>query len=199
MATLQHWAGRGHEHKGTRRVFDKHWRRSPTGRPALATPDGLHRMHRADMLIRPHVRVRGTASSYDGDPRYQTQRLCDHRPPATDRIATLLERQQGICLSYGWRLRDRDTIKVDHVIPPLWAGAHYLANMKTLDRHGHDKQSAHGRSLTHGRKWGIHDQDHVDEEPDEVNASRPVLKSSRSSEGTASLNTASFSLGLVGR
>ena len=199
MATLQHWAGRGHEHKGTRRVFDKHWRRSPTGRPALATPDGLHRMHRADMLIRPHVRVRGTASSYDGDPRYQTQRLCDHRPLATDRIATLLERQQGICLSYGWRLRDRDTIKVDHVIPPLWAGAHYLANMKTLDRHGHDKQSAHGRSLTHGRKWGIHDQDHVDEEPDEVNASRPVLKSSRSSEGTASLNTASFSLGLVGR
>jgi RNA-directed DNA polymerase len=116
MATLQHWAGRRHEHKGTRRVFGKHWRKGTTCRLAFATPDGLHPVLRADMLTRPHVRVHGTASPYDGDLRYWTQKRRD-RSLATGRMATLLERQRGVCLSCGWLFPDRDTIKVDHMIP----------------------------------------------------------------------------------
>jgi len=37
--------------------------------------------------------------------------------------------------------------------------------------------------LAHRRPRGIHDKDHMAEEPDEVNVSRPVLKTSRSREG----------------
>jgi RNA-directed DNA polymerase len=184
MATLKHWAGRRHGHKSVWWVFDKYWRRSATGRLEFATPDGLRLVHHADTPIRRHVKVRGVASPYDGNLRYWVQRLRDH-PLTTSRMVILLKRQRGVCLSCGLLFTDRDIIEVDHVIPRVQGGAHDLANMQALHRHCHDQKSAHDGSLTHQRQPGIHDKDHVTEEPDEVNASRPVLKTSRSREGTA--------------
>jgi len=184
LATLQHWAGRRHGHKRVRWVFDNYWRRSATGRLEFATPDGLRLVHHADMPIRRHVNVRGVASPDDGNLRYWVQRLRDH-PLTTSRMTILLKRQRGRCLRCGWLVTDRDISEVEHVLPRVQGGAHDLANMQALHRHCHDQKSAHEGSLTHQRQPGMHDKDHVTEEPDEVNASRPVLKTSRSREGTA--------------
>ena len=184
MATLKHWAGRRHNHKSMRWVFEKYWRRSATGRLEFATPDGLHLVHHADLPIRRHVKVRGTASPYDGDLVYWAQRLRDH-PLTTSRVAILLKRQRGCCARCGLLFTDSATIEVDHVTPRTCGGSDDLTNLQALHRHCHDQKSATDGSQTHGRQRGANDNDHVAEEPDEANASRPVLKTSRSREGTA--------------
>ncbi len=73
-------------------------------------------VHHADTPIRRHVKVRGSASPYDGNLVYWAQRLRNH-PLTTGRIAILLQRQQGICVSCGLLFTDRESIEVDHVVP----------------------------------------------------------------------------------
>ena len=184
MTTLKHWAGRRHGRKTARWVFNKYWRRGATGRLEFSTPDGLRLVHHADTPIRRHVKVRGTASPYDGNLVYWSQRLRDH-PLTTSRLASLLKRQRGICPGCGLLFIDRDVIEVDHVLPRSRGGAHALTNMQALHRHCHDRKSAQDGSLAHRQQRGIHDKDHVIEEPDEANAACPVLKTSRSREGVA--------------
>ncbi len=184
MASLVHWAGRRHGHKSAGWVFGKYWRRSARGRLEFSTPDGLHLVHHADMPIRRHVKVRGTASPYDGNLVYWAQRLRDH-PLTTGRMAILLKRQRGVCAGCGLLLTDRDSIEVDHVVPRSRGGSHDLTNMQALHRHCHDRKSATDGSLAHRRQSGIHDKDRVTEEPDDANVSRPVLKTSSSREGAA--------------
>jgi len=183
-ATLVHGAGRRHGHKSAGWVCGTYWRRSARGRLEFSTPDGLHLVHHADMPIRRHVKVRGTASPYDGNLVYWAQRLRDH-PLTTGRMAILLKRQQGVCAGCGLLLTDRDSSEVDHIVPRSRGGRHDLTNMQALHRHCHDRKSATDGSLAHRRQSGIHDKDRVTEEPDEVNASCPVLKTSRSREGAA--------------
>jgi RNA-directed DNA polymerase len=60
-----------------------------------------------------------------------------------------------------------------------------LANMQALHRHCHDQKTAADGSQPGQHRRGIHDKDHVAEEPDEAKASRPVLKTSRPREGAA--------------
>ncbi len=184
MASLVHWAGRRHGHKSAGWVFGKYWRRSARGRLEFSTPDGLRLVHHADMPIRRHVKVRGTASPYDGNLVYWAQRLRDH-PLTTGRMAILLKRQRGVCAGCGLLLTDRDSIEVDHVVPRSRGGRHDLTNMQALHRHCHDRKSATDGSLAHRRQSGVHDKDRVTEEPDDANVSRPVLKTSRSREGAA--------------
>ncbi len=184
MTTLLHWAGRRHGHKGIRWVFGKYWRRGDTRRLEFSTPQGLHLVRHAATPIRRHVKVRGTASPYDGNLVYWAQRLRDH-PLTTGRIAILLKRQGGTCASCGLLFADRDIIEVDHIIPRSCGGPHDVDTMQALHRHCHDRKSADEGSLA--RRWqrGIADKDHTTEEPDDANVSRPVLKTSRSREGVA--------------
>jgi RNA-directed DNA polymerase len=184
MGTLTRWAGRRHSRKSARWVVNKYWRRGQTGRLEFSTPDGLSLAHHADRPIRRHVKVRGTASPYDGNLVYWAQRLQDH-PLTTGRIVILLKCQHGLCSRCGLLLTDRDSIEVDHIIPRSCGGVHDLTNMQVLHGHCHDQKSAEDGSLAQRRQRGIHDKDHLAEEPDEVNVSRPVLKTSRSREGAA--------------
>jgi len=183
-ATLIHWAGRRHGRKTWRWVFTKYWRTGSVGRREFATPDGRCLIHHADTPIRRHVKVRGTASPYDGNLLYWARRLRDH-PLTTGRLARLLQRQHGVCTRCGLLFTDRDTIEVDHVIPRSRGGAHDLTNMQALHGHCHDQKSASDGSWPGSRQRGVHDKDRMAEEPDEVNASRPVLKTSHPREGVA--------------
>jgi RNA-directed DNA polymerase len=193
MATLKHWAGRRHGHKSPRWVFRKYWHRNSKagGRLEFSTPDpdGLRLVQHADMPIRRHVKVRGKASPYDGNLVYWAQRLRDH-PLTSSRVALLLKRQGGRCARCGLLFTDadRDSIEVDHVIPRSLGGAHDPTNMQALHGHCHDEKTAEDGSQSKRRRSiasGVIDKDHVAEEPDEANASRPVLQTSRSREGAA--------------
>jgi RNA-directed DNA polymerase len=183
-STLRHWAGRRHPHKNMRWVFAKYWRPGKHDRLEFCTPDGLRLIRHADIPIKRHVKVRGAASPYDGNLPYWVARLRDH-PLTTGRIAILFRRQRGACARCGLLFTDRDIIEVDHVRPRSLGGAHELANMQALHRHCHDQKTAADGALPGRHRRGVHDKDHVAEEPDEAKASCPVLKTSRPREGAA--------------
>jgi RNA-directed DNA polymerase len=102
MSTLQHWAGRRHGQKSWKWVFHKYWHRSASGRLEFFTPAGLRLVHHADTPIQRHVKVRGTASPFNGDLAYWSQRL-RQQPLTVGRVAILLKRQHGRCARFGAR------------------------------------------------------------------------------------------------
>ena len=65
-------------------------------------------------------------------------------------------------------------MEVDHIIPLSKKGKDEYKNLQLLHRHGHDEKTASDGSLA-----GIHDQNHIIEEPYEAKVSRTVLKTSR--------------------
>jgi len=184
MSTLTHWAGRRHGHKGLRWVIQKYWRRGATGRLEFSTPAGQRLVHHADMPIQRHVKVRGTASPFNADLVYWSQRLCQH-PLTTGRIAILLKRQQGRCAWCGLLFTDRNDIEVDHLLPRAFGGAADLANLQLLHRSCHDQKSARDGSATRRRQHGIHAKNRVTEEPNAEKLARSVLQTSRSGDRPA--------------
>jgi RNA-directed DNA polymerase len=184
MSTLRHWAGRRHSRKSLHWVFRKYWRRGSSGRLEFSTPDGLRLAHHADVPIRRHVKVRGTASPFNGDLVYWSQRLRQH-PLTTGRTANLLKRQQGKCAWCGLLFTDRNDIEVDHLLPRVFGGTADLANLQLLHRICHDQKSAQDGSVARQSRQGVHDKNRVAEEPDDAKASRPVLQTSRSGDWPA--------------
>lgn len=167
MSTLKRWAGRRHGRKPIGWVFEKYWQRSPTGRRQFGLPDGRHLVFHADMPIRRHIKVRGTASPYDGNLIYWARRLRDH-PLMAGTMAILLRRQKGACTHCGLLFTDQDRIEVDHIVPQSLGGTKDLANRQVLHRHCHDQKTAEDgsqRASTRTRR-GISDNDHATEEPD---------------------------------
>lgn len=145
MATLRRWAGRRHSRKPMRWVYTKYWRQGPTGRWEFRLPDGRHLALHADMPIRRHAKVRGTASPYDGNLTYWARRLQDH-PLVTGRVAILLNRQRGACAGCGLLLTDQDRIEIDHIVPRSLGGTKELANLQALHQHCHDTKTANDGS-----------------------------------------------------
>jgi RNA-directed DNA polymerase len=184
MSTLQHWAGRRHGHKSRRWVSHKYWRRSPSGRLEFATPAGRRLLHHADTPIQRHVKVRGTASSFNGDLVYWSQRLRQH-PLIVGRTAILLKRQHGRCAWCGALFMDRAGIEIDHVRPRVFNGHTELTNLQLLHRHCHDQKSVLDGSATRRHRHGVHAKNRVIEEPNAAKAARSVLQTSRAREGTA--------------
>ena len=166
-------------------VFTKYWRRGDRSRLEFSTPAGLRLVRHADIPIKRHTKVRGNASPYDGNLSYWATRLQDH-PLTMNRVAILLRRQRGTCARCGLLLTDKDIMEVDHVHPRCLGGRHDWANMQVLHRHCHDRKTAEDGSLSHrSRRLGIHDKDHVAEEPDDLKGSSPVLKTSHRREEVA--------------
>jgi RNA-directed DNA polymerase len=184
MSTLRHWAGRRHGHQSWRWVCHKYWRHRATGRREFSTPTGLRLVHHADMPIRRHVKVRGTASPFNADLVYWSQRLRQH-PLTTGRIAILLQRQQGRCAWCGLLFTDRNDSEVDHLLPRAFGGAADLTNLQLLHRTCHDQKSRHDGSATRRRRRGLPIKNRVAEEPDEAKVSRPVLQPSGGGDPSA--------------
>ena len=184
MSTLKHWMGRRHGHKGARWVFNKYCRRSATGRLEFSTPAGLRLVHHADTPIQRHVKVRGTASPFNGDIVYWSQRLRQH-PLTTGRVAILLKRQQGRCAWCGSLFLNRTDIEVDHVRPRIFNGTTDLTNLQLLHGYCHDQKSVLDGSATRRCRDGLHAKNRETEEPNAAKVARSDLKTSRSCEGAA--------------
>ncbi|MBI1242441.1 MAG: hypothetical protein GC195_13170 [Nostoc sp. RI_552] len=65
-------------------------------------------------------------------------------------------------------------MEVHHIIPLSKGGKDEYNNLQLLHRHCHDQKTANDRSLT-----GIHDKNHIIEEPYEAKVSPTVLKTIR--------------------
>jgi RNA-directed DNA polymerase len=134
---LWRWARRRHPSKGKRWVRHRYWTedwrfRAPTGNVL-----GRHDTTR----IQYHVKVRGSASPYDGNLVYWSQRLQQH-PLVRGKLGNLLKFQHGKCLYCGLHLTDDDLLEIDHIVPRILGGTDAIGNLQVLHRHCHDQKTA---------------------------------------------------------
>jgi RNA-directed DNA polymerase len=138
---LKRWAERRHPTKSHTWVRHHYWH--PRGQrqwvfgPQTGTALALH----AETSIRRHIKVKGSASLYDGDVVYWASRLGRH-PELSRRKAILLKRQGGQCAWCGLAFLTVDeVIEADHVVPQVLGGHDRLANRQLLHRHCHDAKT----------------------------------------------------------
>ncbi len=133
---LQSWARRRHSRKKRSWIDAKYWKQVD-GRDTFCTPMGAKlRLHR-DTAIQRHEKVRGTASPYDGNLLYWSQRLKTH-PLMHARRAKLLQKQQGKCRWCGLTFQDQDMLEIDHIDRNHDNDA--LSNLTLLHLHCHDER-----------------------------------------------------------
>ena len=168
---LRRWAYRRHPTKSRQWIIKKYWNMEPGASWTFRDQQGHVLKKHSARPIQRHIKVRGTASPYDGDLLYWSTRLKRH-PMLSGTMGKLLQKQQGKCRWCGLLFQDEDQIEIDHLTPKSEGGGEELSNKLALHRHCHDQRHAR-RAQT-----SIHDKDHITEEPDDANVSRPVLKPS---------------------
>ncbi len=171
---LRRWCFRRHPTKGRQWIVRRSWRRNATRTWNFATSTGTRLRGHAEVSIRRHVHVRGTASPFDGNLPYWAQRRQQH-PHTGALLGWLLAAQGGRCARCGLLLTLEDLVEIDHVHPTVLVGRHTPTPLHVLHRHCHDQKTAHDGSSRARPRQGVPDKDHMIEEPDEANVSRPVL------------------------
>jgi RNA-directed DNA polymerase len=133
---LQSWARRRHSRKKRSWIDAKYWKQVD-GRDTFCTPQGANlRLHR-DTAIQRHEKVKGTASPFDGNLLYWSQRLKAH-PLMHARKAKLLHKQKGKCRWCELLFRDEDIVEIDHI--DHIHGNNKLSNLMLLHLHCHDER-----------------------------------------------------------
>lgn len=169
---LYRWAKRRHHNKTDKWIANKYWHTIGGNHWEFAVKmdDKFIKLYRhPETPIVRHIKVKGNASPFDGDWVYWSSRMTNH-PEANERVATLLKRQKGKCPECGHYFRDGDVMEVDHILPLSKGGKDEYKNIQLLHRHCHDEKTASDRSLK-----GVHDKNHIIEEPYEAKVSRTVL------------------------
>ena len=155
---LEVWAKRRHPNKSATWIMNKYWGVDEGDGWKFKTPE-VRLWEHTQTHIQRHVKVKGTASPYDGNLLYWSRRLKKH-PLIGGRLGKTLQRQQGRCRWCGLFFRDGDLIELDHLTPRSLGGKSEIGNLAALHLHCHDQRHA---------KWadGINDSDRRTEEPDE--------------------------------
>lgn len=192
---LRAWTKRRHPKKKVKWITNKYWLINREGGWTFADTKGkpIQLKKHSDTPIVRHVKVQGERSPYDGDTIYWSARMGRH-PEVPKRVATLLKKQKGKCPHCKLTFKDNDLMEVHHVIPRLEGGEDKYENFQLLHRHCHDKvtaqqavgtKRARRKSKPPKPKKGNEvsmTEDQINEEPDEVKVSRPVLKARQSRE-----------------
>jgi RNA-directed DNA polymerase len=95
--------------------------------------------HSATEISR-HIKVKGTASPYNGDTTYWASRRGKH-PEVKASVARLLKKQKGKCNYCELTFRPEDKIEIDHIVPQKAGGHKYKENLQALHKHCHDKKT----------------------------------------------------------
>lgn len=182
---LRRWGNYRHPNKNRTWVERKYWRTIGSNRWRFTTPDGFDLLLHAATPITRHLKVKGTASPFDGNLTYWARRLKDH-PLISGTKASLLARQKGRCKGCGLYFKDGDLMETDHVTPKVLGGDDRISNKALYHRHCHDKKTAaDGSQDPKLREATKNAQTPRTEEPDDGKPSSPVLKTSRFSDGSA--------------
>src|SRR5262249_46861531 len=88
-----------------------------------------------------YIKVRETASPYDGNLVYWSKRLRAHWAADTP-MARLLQRQCGRCATCGLSFREEDHLEVHHLIRPADGGINRISNLQAVHVHCHDQLPA---------------------------------------------------------
>jgi RNA-directed DNA polymerase len=146
---LLKWGRHRHRNKGRGWIRLKYFKTVEDNNWSFITREGknpLMLIQHSSTEIKRYVKVKGTASPYDGDWIYWSSRMGVH-PEVSTRVATLLKRQKGICAHCDNYFTDGDSIEVDHLVPTSIGGRNSYDNWQLLHRHCHDKKTALDGSL----------------------------------------------------
>jgi len=179
---LRRWAKRRHGNKSATWIAHKYWRRD-RGTWDFAPPTGPKLPRHNATAIQRHRQVQGNRSPFDGDWVYWGVRL-GHRADIPRRTAVLLHRQRGICPRCGLFFRHGDPLEIDHLASATPGGPRAFRTWQLLHGHCHVAQMAARRQTA----TGTLDNSPFVEEPDEVKASRPVLKPGGGGDPVAQVN-----------
>jgi RNA-directed DNA polymerase len=138
---LRHWARHRHPNKTARWVSHKYWALDQGEGWTFKSQDGSKIARHAATPIQRYVKVKETASPFDGNLVYWAQRLKDH-PLTNSRTGSLLKQQQGRCAFCGLCFREDDVMELDHIIPRHLGGQEGMINLQLLHRHCHDQKTA---------------------------------------------------------
>jgi RNA-directed DNA polymerase len=141
---LTRWARRKHQTRGKRWLQKKYWHTIGNDHWVFATKtsEGMKKIRKHSMThIRRFVKVKGTASPYDGDLLYWYKRLKEH-PLMDSEKAKLLRIQKGQCPRCGLYFKAEDLLEIDHAIPTALGGKDALSNKWVYHRHCHDEKTA---------------------------------------------------------
>jgi len=94
------WATHRHPHKGKRWVKQRYWKQIGTRNWVFTNGQLPELINHSHTVIQRHVKIKGSASPFDGNLIYWSQRL-QHHPELPNRVVFLLKRQQGKCLHCG--------------------------------------------------------------------------------------------------
>ena len=125
---------------------DKYWRTVGNQNWCFSTEDGIELITHASTPIVRHIKVKGTASPYNGDWNYWSKRRGEY-PGTPTRVSTLIKNQKGKCTHCGLNFTSEDLLEVDHIIPKSKGGKDTYSNLQLLHRHCHDTKTASDGSL----------------------------------------------------
>ena len=152
--------------KATYKKLKKYFSFGKNGEWTFQTNNGLRLIAHDETPIQRHVLVKPDKSIYDGDWVYWSKRMGDY-VDTPKRVSRLIKLQKGKCRRCGQYIMCTDRIEVDHIIPKANGGRDEYKNLQILHKHCHHQKSA--KELVSMKKTG------VNQEPDEVKISRPVL------------------------
>lgn len=104
-------------------------------------PKAVYVRHHTETHSQDYAKVRGSASPYDGNHIYWSQRLKQHPLMKSER-AKLLALQKGQCPRCGLYFRDGDVLETDHITPTALGGKDDISNKWVYHRHCHDEKTA---------------------------------------------------------
>ena len=140
-AMLRRWSRRRHPRKSARWIAQHYWHATDGQRWCFRVPEGVRLIRHTATHHEQYIKVRGTASPYDGNLLYWSTRLRTHWTTNTP-MARLLRRQQGRCAYCGLTFRDEDHLEIHHVVPPADGGTNLDDNLQVLHVHCHDQLTA---------------------------------------------------------
>jgi RNA-directed DNA polymerase len=114
-------------------------------------PTPIYVRHHVETHSQDYVKVKGSASPYDGNLLYWAKRLKQH-PLVNNEKAKLLKIQQWRCPRCGLYFRDGDLLEVDHRIPIALGGGKDMNNKSVYHRHCHDEKTAEDLAHIASRK-----------------------------------------------
>jgi RNA-directed DNA polymerase len=173
---LQQWAKSRHPNKNGEWRSNKYWH-VDQGNGWIFTDQRSKLWDYTRTHIQRHVKVKGTASPYDGNLLYWSKRLSNHYM-FSGLLGKLLQKQQGKCRWCGLLFQDEDIVEIDHITPKSKGGGEELSNKFALHRHCHDQRHAK-------RVNGTFDKGQVIEEPCAEKSASTVLKPSEGGDSFA--------------
>ena len=101
-----------------------------------------------------HIKIKGTASPYDGNHVYWAQRTAKYSGYSF-RISKLIQLQNGCCKICGVPFTPMDVIETDHIIPRSKGVPDKYSNLQALHKHCHIQKSLKDKTVSMNEDFDV--------------------------------------------